>query len=567
MKFIRLFVLINLLFLAKSAFSIPLIVSPTSAFIKDCQMVEFKVQGGTPPYAVTATGGEVTKIVDSDGDDIFEFTFIPPDVKIKGSEFINLYDSSGQQKKIMVEIINSNVDDEDCDGPKITPKLITTIIGSTKKLEFKAFGGIKPYNWGVSEGHFTEANDGANVLYSPPNKLGKYQITVYDRKGKQDTAEIHVVPEICVTPGKAYLFPNQSVPLQVCSGTAPYAWSAEAGQLSSTEGDNVIYTAPNKTGLYTVTVMDQNGFKAMVQIQVFVPGKLACGPTRNMIAVGEPINLAVAYGIPPYTWQDGYQGRSHQMSFDQVGQKQVEVRDASGDGEPCYVEVNVIDGGVPITPAIVYLKPNEQTNFAVTGLSQYTWTAEAGSIATLEGTQVEYIAPDQPGSYHITVTDQQTKSQGIAVAVVTAPLTGPGEVRSEITVDNVSRVESKIMIDKDALVDIKFTINIPNDPQEIYNIYAAVSLTQADTSLLLFITSDQMAALTEPFPVYKSSARSGESVSITVFQGIITQFLDQFNIAIADKVKLDYFIGYRPVAATGLDQLIFNPVPYSLEIQ
>jgi hypothetical protein len=567
MKFIRLFILMNLLFLAKSAFSIPLIVSPTSAVIKDCQIVEFQVQGGTPPYAATVTGGEITKIVDSDGDDIFEFTFIPPDIESNGSsEFINLLDSSGQQKKIMVEITNSKIDDDDC-HIGITPKSATTIIGNKKPLDFKVIGGIKPFEWVVSEGHLTEANDGATVLYSPPNKIGKYQITVYDRKGKQDTAEINVEPPICVTPGIAYLFPNQSVPLKICGGTAPYAWSADAGQLSDVQGDNVIYAAPNKTGLYTVTVMDQNGFKSMVQIQVFVPGKLACGPTRNMIAVGEPINLAVAYGIPPYTWQDGYQGRSHQMSFDQVGQKQVEVRDASGDGEPCYVEVNVIDGGVPITPAIVYLKPNEQTNFAVTGLSQYTWTAEAGSIATLEGTQVEYIAPDQPGSYHITVTDQQTKSQGIAVAVVTAPLTGPGEVRSEITVDNVSRVESKIMIDKDALVDIKFTINIPNDPQEIYNIYAAVSLTQADTSLLLFITSDQMAALTEPFPVYKSSARSGESVSITVFQGIITQFLDQFNIAIADKVKLDYFIGYRPVSATGMNKLIFNPVPYSLEIQ
>jgi len=559
MNFIKLFVLMNLLFFAKAAFSIPLIVSPTSAFIKDCQIVEFKVQGGTPPYAVTTTGGEVTKIVGS------EFIFIPPDIEAsRSSEFINVYDSSGNEKSIRVIITNSKVDDDDCAPPKITPKAVTTIIGNNKSLEFKVIGGIKPFKLVASEGR-TEVK-GATVLYYPPAKIGKYQITVYDHKNKQGSAEINVISIPVLTPGKAVLFPNQSVPLKVSGGNAPYTWSADAGQLSAVEGNNVTYAAPNNTGLYTVTVMDQNGFKSMTQIQVIIPGKLACGPTNNMIAVGEPVDLAIAYGLAPYTWQDGYQGRTHQMTFNQVGQNQVEVRDAQGSS--CNVEVNVIKGGLPITPAIVYLKPSEQTNFAVTGLSQYTWTAEAGSLTTLEGPQVKYIAPDQPGSYHITVTDQQSKSQGIAVAVVTVPLTGAGEVRSEITIDNISRVEAKIMVDKNALVDIQFIINIPNEPQELYNIYTAVSLTQANTPpLLLFITSDQMQALSEPFPAYKSSIGSGQTVTVNVFQGVLTELLEQFNIAISDKVKLDYFIGYRPVAATGLDKLIFNPVPYSLEIQ
>jgi hypothetical protein len=76
-----------------------------------------------------------------------------------------------------------------------------------------------------------------------------------------------------------------------------------------------------------------------------------------------------------------------------------------------------------------------------------------------------------------------------------------------------------------------------------------------------------MQALSEPFPAYKSSIGSGQTVTVNVFQGVLTELLEQFNIAISDKVKLDYFIGYRPVTATGLDKLIFNPVPYSLEIQ
>jgi uncharacterized protein (UPF0248 family) len=559
MNLIKLFVLMNLLFLAKAAFSIPLIVSPTSALIKDCQIVEFKVQGGTPPYAVTTTGGEVTKIVGS------EFIFIPPDIEAsRSSEFINVYDSSGNEKSIRVIITNSKVDDDDCAPPKITPKAVTTIIGNNKSLEFKVIGGIKPFKLVASEGRVEVK--GATVLYYPPAKIGKYQITVYDHKNKQGSAEINVISIPVLTPGKAVLFPNQSIPLKVSGGNAPYNWSADAGQLSAVEGNNVTYAAPNNTGLYTVTVMDQNGNKSMTQIQVIIPGKLACGPTNNMIAVGEPIDLAIAYGLAPYTWQDGYQGRTHQITFNQVGKNKVEVRDAQGSS--CNVEVNVIKGGLPITPAIVYLKPSEQTNFAVTGLSQYTWTAEAGSLTTLEGPQVKYIAPDQPGSYHITVTDQQSKSQGIAVAVVTVPLTGAGEVRSEITIDNISRVEAKMMVDKNALVDIQFTIKIPNEPQEIYNIYTAVMLTQANTPpLLLFITSDQMQALSEPFPAYKSSIGSGQTVTVNVFQGVLTELLEQFNIAISDKVKLDYFIGYRPVAATGLDKLIFNPVPYSLEIQ
>ena len=560
MNFIKLFVLMNLLFLAKAAFSVPLIVSPTSASIEDCEIVEFEVQGATPPYAATVTGGKVSKVFDSDGDGIFKFSFTPPEIQgSRGSEFINVYDSSDKTKSIMVELTPCNKP-----VPKITPNSATIVIANPTPIEFRVIGGVKPFRWEVTEGRI-EAKS-ATALYYPPAKIGKYTITVYDHKSQLDSAEINVVSAPILTPGRAVLFPNQSVPLNVSGGNGPYLWSAETGLLSATAGDNITYTAANNTNLDTVTVMDQNGNKSMAQIQVIIPGKLACGLTKSMIAVGEPVNLAIAYGLAPYTWQDGYQGRTHQMTFNQVGQEQVEVRDAQGSS--CSVEVNVIKGGLPITPAIVYLKPGEHTNFAVTGLSRYTWTTEAGTITSLEGPQVKYIAPNQPGSYHITVTDQQSQSQGIAVAVVTAPLTGAGEVRSEITIDNISRVEAKIMVDKNALVDIQFTINIPNEPQDIYNIYTAVSLTQANTSpLLLFITSDQMQAFSEPFPAYKSSIGSGQSVTINVFQGVLTELLEQFNIAISDKVKLDYFIGYRPVAATGLEKLIFNPVPYSLEIQ
>ncbi len=557
MNFIRLFVLIILLFLAKSAFSL-IKVSPTLPKIKDCEILEVTVQDGKPPYSVTVSAGKYSELIDN-GDGIYKFTYTPPNIsKKKKIEFISVQDSSHRMKKIMVRISK-------CIPIYITPKLATSIMPKPKTHAFEISGGEAPFIWEASEGHFSK-NNGATVLYYPPAKIGKYTITVHDKNSQQGSAEINVVSVPALTPGRAVLFPNQSVPLKVSGGNPPYTWSAKAGQLSDVKGDNVIYAAPNNTGLYTVTVMDQNGTKSTAQIQVIIPGKLACGPTKALIAVGEPVNLAIAYGLAPYTWQDGYQGRTHQMSFNQVGKNQVEVRDAQGSS--CSVEVNVIKGGLPITPAIVYLKPGEHANFAVTGLSRYTWTTEAGTITSLEGPQVEYIAPDQPGSYHITVTDQQSQSQGIAVAVVTAPLTGPGEVRSEITIDNISRVEAKIMLDKNALVDIQFTINIPNDPQDIYNIYTAVMLTQANTPpLLLFITSDQMVALSEPFPVYKSSIRSGQSVSVNVFQGVITQLLDQFNIAITDKVKLDYFIGYRPVGATGLDKLIFNPVPYSLEIQ
>ncbi len=556
MNFIRLFVLIILLFVAKSAFSI-IKVSPTLPKIKDCEILEVTVQDGQPPYSVTVSAGKYSELTDN-GDGIYKFTYTPPSIsKKKKIEFISVQDSSNRMKKITVRISK-------CIPIYITPKLATSIMPKPKTHTFKISGGEAPFIWEATEGHFSK-NNGATVLYYPPAKIGKYIITVHDKNSQQGSAEINVVSAPVLTPAKAVLSINQSIPLKVSGGNAPYTWSAKAGQLSAVEGDNVTYTAPNNNmGVDTVTVMDQNGTMSMAQVQV-TNGPVICSYSPKRVKVGELVNLAAAYGLAPYAWQDGYQGRTHQMTFNQVGKHQVEVRDAHGNSS--YCEVN-ITGDLPVTPAIVYLKPSEQTIFAVNGLSQYTWMAESGSLSTLKGPQVEYIAPDQPGSYNITVTDPQSQSQGIAVAVVTAPLTGPGEVRSEITIDNVSRVESNIMLDKNALVDIKFTINIPNEPPEIYNIYTAVMLTQANTPpLLLFIANNQMVALSEPFPAYKSSIGSGQTVMVNVFQGVLTQLLEQFNIAISDKVKLDYFIGYRPVAATGLDKLIFNPVPYSLEIQ
>jgi hypothetical protein len=562
MNFIRLFVLINLLFLAKSAFS-AITISPGLPKIQDCETVEFQVQGGTPPYIVTVSAGKHSEMIDN-GNGIYKFTYTPPNIsKPQKIEDVSVRDSDNRIKKVMVRITK-------CNKPNITPKLATSIMPNPKAHTFKVSGGEKPFRWEVSEGQFDVKS--STALYYPPAKIGKYTITVYDNNNQQDSAEINVVPAPILTPAKVVLSINQSITLKVSGGTAPYTWFAKLGQLSAVEGDNVTYTAPNNNmEVDTVTVMDNNGITSMAQVQVTNGPVICYSPKR--VTVGELVNLAAAYGLAPYTWQDGSQGRTHQMTFNQVGKHQVEVRDAHGNSS--YCEVN-ITGDLPVTPAIVYLKPSEQTSFVVNGQSQYTWMAESGSLSTLEGPQVEYIAPDQPGGYNITVTDPESQSQGIAVAVVTVPFPlGLGEIRSKITIDNIPRLEAKIMVDKNALADIKFIIKILNDPQEIYNIYAAVSLTQADTSLLLFITSNQMAALSEPFPVYKSSARSGEDVSINVFQGVITQLLEQFNIQllkqfnipIADKVKLDYFIGYRPVAATGLDKLIFNPVPYSLEIQ
>jgi hypothetical protein len=526
-------------------------VTPETIQLYFGQETPLEVIGGKPPYT---WGAKVGKLHPTTGEQV---SYTAPNTL--GEYTVTVTDSQEETATVQVTVISPL---------HITPKKATQLLGNDDAIIFEAIGGFEPYDWEASEGQVDPK--GAKARYQPPAREGEYQLTLRDSKNTESTASIRVVSIPIITPGSGVLFSTESIVLKVSGGHSPYHWSAEAGQLSNTQGNEITYTAQNAVnGLYTVTVTDSQDNQSKAIIQVVATGQPMCTPPTLIAAVDEIVHVSVAHGVAPYTWPDGTQARFFETRFNKIGPEPIEVRDALGNA--CVTTVNVIDGTLEITPATAYLHPNDMTSFVVTGgTSPYTWNAEVGSLSNQEGQQVNYIAPDKPGRYHLTVTDGRT-AQGSAEIIVTATLsklsgeppdTEGGQIQSGIKIDGVARPEQRILIDQDAQVEIKFPLKVPNDGQS-YNTYCAVLWTHADEETWLFKTNDPNnpfipfdLASGAPFPAY-SPLNSGESLVIDIYTGTLSEMLGQFN----------FYIGYAPTGENELNTLTLNPIPYTLEIQ
>jgi len=531
---------------------IPLTVTPETVTLSFGEERTLKVINGKPPYKWTANKGD-QQLSTTTGEQV---TYV---ANLAGEDIVTLTDGQEETAIVKVTVVTSL---------GISPESATQVSVNDKAIIFEAIGGFEPYQWVASEEQKLEAK-GAKALYTPPAKEGEYHLTVSDGKGHKAKALVQVFSVPVITPKHTVLSTKQEKVFKVTGGHGEYHWNAKSGEFPKNEGNEVNYIAPNMPGLDTVTVVDRQGSKSNAIVQVVTGGGLICHPPQSVAAVGETVHFAVAHGIAPYTWSDGTKGRIFETRFDQVGLQPVEVRDAKRNA--CVAMVNVIDGTLEITPATAYLQPNEMTNFSVTGgISPYTWVADVGSLLMPEDQQVNYVAPDEPGRYHLTVKDGRTV-QGSAEVIVTAELsklsgeqpdTEGGQIHSGIKIDEVARPEQRsIQIDQDAKVEIKFPLKVPND-EPYYNTYCAV-LWNYSNGQLWFKTNDQNNPFVldwapgKPFPVY-SQAKSGESVVIDIYSGYLSEeLLGQFN----------FYIGYAPAGENELDTLILTQEPYTLEIK
>ena len=74
-----------------------------------------------------------------------------------------------------------------------------------------------------------------------------------------------------VNPNSGLLGPGDSIVLTASlapSGTTTFSWTASGGELSSTTGESVTYTAPNTAGVYTVTATSSTGISGTSTLTV-----------------------------------------------------------------------------------------------------------------------------------------------------------------------------------------------------------------------------------------------------------------------------------------------------------
>jgi hypothetical protein len=183
---------------------------------------------------------------------------------------------------------------------------------------------------------------------------------------------------------------------------------------------------------------------------------------------------------------------------------------------------------------------------------------------------VAYIAPDQPGSYNITVRDGRDV-QGQVKVIVKAdvielksqkPRNDMGSINN-IIVDGVERHEKEILVDAASNIEASFSLEMPNDGQQ-YKVYAAIYWFGLEEQPVLFFKTLTQPALVrfdpnQEFPVYKTAA-AGETVVVKdVYNGPLSKYSGH---------QLVFYVGYAAVGTDVLKGLLFNATqPYSVLVK
>jgi hypothetical protein len=515
------------------------------------ESISFTVKGGVPNYNWTVTAGTLSS---PQGKTV---TYIAP--KVSGKQTITVTDNKGNKAEAHVKVVNELA---------CSPHLTTMILGDKIPITFRAMGGAEDYRWQVEAGTINPP-EGAEVNYQPPeDQEGEFTVTCKDAQDTSVNPLVRVVKGLNVSPTEKILAIGESIQLTVTGGQAPYTWVAECGDLTPTTGTLVGYTAPRRNGICEVTVTDALSQVAKVRIEV--RGNLIVTPIKTVVAIGETVKISANRGTEPYTWSDGQTERTWTGKFNTVGRHEVTVTDGTGDIGLAIVDV--IHNNLGLTPERPFLSRNEILNISVTGgTSPYVWNAEAGTLSSVQGTRVAYIAPDQPGSYNITVRDGRDVQGQVKVIVKADVVDLSGNIRndmgsisSNIIVDGVERHEKEILVDAASNIEASFSLEMPNDGQQ-YNIYGALLWVGLEEQPVLFFKkSDQQTLVrydAQPLDsiIYKTAA-AGETVVIKdIYNGPLSNYSGH---------QMMFYIGYAAVGTNVLDSFLFNAKqPYNVLVK
>ncbi len=184
-----------------------------------------------------------------------------------------------------------------------------------------------------------------------------------------------------------------------------------------------------------------------------------------------------------------------------------------------------------------------------------------------KASNVGYVAPNDPGTYVITVVDGRDVYGRTTVQVSSAVMgldgsvtTDRGTIRSGIVVDGISRPERRVLIDQSAHVELSFPLEIPDDGRK-YNTYGALIYTPPGAEgMMLFRTSNLM----NPFVVYTdgdlplyTNVDSGSSTVVDFYRGQLKGIPGVFQ----------FFIAYSPEGESFGPGFILNSEPYVLEVK
>ncbi|MFB1481277.1 hypothetical protein [Corallococcus sp. RDP092CA] len=349
--------------------------------------------------------------------------------------------------------------DSDSGPVTVTPKTVTVKAGEKATFSAAVKDAKEPrVLWSVEGGdsHGTISSSG---VYTAPAEAGTYTVVATNAvdTSKKDTATVKVeavqTPTVIVkvTPEAVTIGQGTVADLTAeVSGSSITAvqWSVEGGDENGTVSSTGRYTAPNKSGTFTVTATSvadptkKGSASVTVEPVVVEDVKVTVSPKTGTVAQDASFSLsAQVTGTNNLAVQWSVEGGDDNGTVSSTGVYRAPRREGTftvtatsvadptkSDSATLTVEPVVVPTVVvSVTPKTATVEQGAAVSLTaeVTGTSvvAVTWAVEGGSANGTVTSAGVYTAPNKPGTYTVTATSVADVSRKDS-AVITVPVAG-----------------------------------------------------------------------------------------------------------------------------------------------
>jgi uncharacterized repeat protein (TIGR01451 family) len=286
----------------------------------------------------------------------------------------------------------------------INPSKTTIIKGG--RVVFAISGGKPPYQIKANTGQILKGAGNNKFVYQS-DSTGTAKVRIIDSLNEEITATININSALDSSPQIARVTSQETVTLQAIGGDENYFWTATAGQLSSLTDRRVEYTAPEKTGRYTVTVRD--GLGNTKDILILVGEDLLLSQQQLFLEPDETVELNILGGESPYTVEvdagnaEIVDSKINYKAPKVAGNYILTISDNRNNKVSAEIKVAL---DLLITPLSSRIDAGESlTLHAAGGFGEKRWIVTKGSLDKTNGETVTWTAPNNFGPANIYVMD------------------------------------------------------------------------------------------------------------------------------------------------------------------
>jgi hypothetical protein len=253
--------------------------------------------------------------------------------------------------------------------------------------DLEVTGGVSPYSFNWSNGSTTEDLTGA----AP----GVYSVTITDSNGQTNSQAVTIPTITPMTITQNLTMPGSgnsgAIDISVTpSGSYTYQWSNGATT------QDISNLAP---GSYSVTVTNSNGCSAQASFKLFSPLVANLSVQQGCVKNGGSLDLSVAGGIPPYSYQWSNGTTTQDLNYLLAGTYTVIVTDQGGNTTSSSGIINAFQA-TTVTGQVTSSSngTNGAIDLNVTGPGPFTYSWSNGATT-------EDISGLASGTYSVTVTN------------------------------------------------------------------------------------------------------------------------------------------------------------------